>query len=465
MSSFLSFPKRKKIEKTMSMLRRKFLIPKTSMLWISIFLILVPASSWSTLLKNQPEKVTLANGLTLIYQKDDSSATSVVQILIQGGKSREPRGMEGLALLTTRLCLELPDQTVLERMMIQATRTTMICREDFSIVKISCLSENLEEAIKLSTQIFREPLFSGLRIDRIKEMMGHQRKQQDDEPINTAHNEALDRLFNETSYAGPAYGSEESLKKIKKQDIESFYHDAFRAGNMIVAISTDLDKDKALGILQPYFMEFAEGKFHETEPISLPPIEEKNSFIEKDSQQSLVYMAFPLPNISPRNFILATMIQNLLGRGIGSKLWPLRTEKKLAYNVNARAFSMKGGGILEAYLETGRAKTQIAIQELKKTIQDLYENGISAGDLDITKAHSQGAALRENETKDEKTYSMATMEALGLGYDFLIRIASEIEATTLEEFNTFIRDVLDPEKAVEIVIGPRELDSAAIRLP
>jgi zinc protease len=438
------------------MLRRKFLIPKISMLLIPIFLILVPVSSWATLLKNQPEKVTLANGLTLIYQKDDSSATSVVQILIQGGKSQEPKGMGGLALLTTRLCLELPDQTLLERMMSQATRTSMFCREDFSIAKISCLSENLEEAIKLSTQIFLKPLFSGLRIDRIKEMMDHQRKRQDDEPINTAHNAALDMMFDETSYAGSAYGSEESLKKIKKQDIESFYHDAFRAGNMIVVISTDLDKDRAFSILQPYFDEFAEGKSIESVPISLPPLEEKSRFIEKDNQQSLVYMAFPLPSISARNYILATMLQNLLGRGIGSKLWPLRTEKKLAYIVNARAFTMKEGGILEAYLETDQTKTKVTIQELKKTIQDLYENGISAEDLDITKAHSQGAALRENETKDEKTYSMAAMEALGLGYDFLARIVSEIEVTTLEEFNAFIRDVLDPEKAVEIVIGPGE---------
>jgi predicted Zn-dependent peptidase len=126
---------------------------------------------------------------------------------------------------------------------------------------------------------------------------------------------------------------------------------------------------------------------------------------------------------------------------------------------------MKEGGILEAYLETDQAKTHVAIQELKKTIKDLYENGISAGDLDIMKAHSQGEVLRENETKDEKTYSMATMEAFGLGYDFLDRIVSEIEATTLDEFNAFIRSVLDPDEAVEIVVGPEKSEAGTIRLP
>ena len=440
---------------------------KTWSLWFAIFLAAGTPASPGTLFANVPHKDTLSNGLTVVYQRDESSALSVVQIVIQGGKNREPRGMEGLAFLTVRLCLELPDQTVLEKMMNQATRTTMFCREDFSVIKVSCLSENLEEAMKLSTHIFRDPLFSGLRIDRIKEMMDHQRKQQDDEPLNTAHQAALEMLFKGTGYAGLSLGSEESLKKIKKRDIEGFYHDSFRARNMIVVISTDLDKDRALGILQPYFREFAEGKFPEPASFALSAADEKFRFIEKDNQQSLVYLAFPLPAISPRNYVLATMLQNLLGKGMDSKLWPLRTEKKLAYIVNAQAYMMKEGGMLEAYLETDQAKTQEAVRELKKAIRDLYENGISSEELAVTKVQSQGMFLRENETKDEKTYSMAVMEALGLGYDFLNKMPSEIEAPTFQEFNAFIRDVLDPEKAAEIVVGPKGSgsDPSTIRLP
>jgi zinc protease len=447
------------------MVRQKFYATGISIFcfwWLSISISSITAQE---LLQNRPQKIALANGLTLIYQKDESSATSVVQILIQGGKSREPEGKKGIAFLTARLCLELPDQTLLERMMSQATRTTMFGREDFSLIKISCLSENLEEAIKLFTQILQKPLFSGMRIDRIKEMMNHQRKQQDDEPINVAHQEALNMLFQETCYAGPVYGSEESLKKIKRSDIESFYRDYFKAGNMIVAISTDMDQDKTFGILQPYLEEFAEGKPSDAGPISFSTAEEKSRFIEKDSQQSLVYLAFPLPEISSRNFILVTMLQNFLGKGVGSKLWPLRTEKNLAYIVNARAFMMRGGGILEAYLETDQTKTETAIQELKKIIWELHENGITAEELDTAKAHSKGMALREMETKEEKSYNAVTMEALGLGYDFLERIVSEIEATTLDEFNDLIRSILNPDMAVEIVVGPENSEAETTRLP
>ena len=423
---------------------------------ISLFILVRPASA-ETLLKNNPEKEIFSNGMTFIYQKDDSSATSVVQILINGGKRQEAEGREGVAFLTARLCLDLPNQKSLQILMNQATNRTFFTEHDFSIIKISCLSENLEEAIKLSTQILRDPLISGIRIDRTKELMNHYRKLWEDEPINVAHSTAMATLFSGSSYAGTAYGTEESLKKVKKRDVDDYFKQNVQAGNMFVIVSTNLEKEKTLSIMQPYLEEFPEGKPDEPDLGSFSPLEDKTIALEKDTQQTLVYMAFPLPKLAEKSYVLSTMLQNLLGKGMNSKLWSLRTEKKLAYIVNSRAFLMKEGGILEAYLETDQTKKESATIELKKTIDDLYQSGITEEELSITKILSKGMAIRENETKNDRTYNLAFMEASGLGYDFLNRILAEIESTTLEEFNAFIRYVLNPEKAVSITVGPTQL--------
>jgi zinc protease len=431
---------------------------------VSLLLSAFPASS-EILLNNQPEKTVLSNGLILIYHEDHASPTSVIQILIRGGRRREPAGKQGLAFLTTRLCLEFPNQRILEQMMNQATRISMFCRHDFTLIKISCLSENLEEAIKLSTEIIQKPLFSGLRIGRVKELMNHQRKQLDDELINVAHTAALDTLFAETSYAGPDCGTEESLKDIKKKDIETFYEAYVRAGNMVVSVSTDLQKDSAIEILRPYLEEFPAGKPQDSEAISFSPSEEKSLFLEKDTQQSMVYLAFPLPKVSSRNYILTNMLENLLGKGVNSKLWPLRAEEKLAYVVNAQSFVMTEGGMLEVYLETDQTKIETAMEALKKIIRNLSEEGISTEELEITKIHAKGSFMRESETKDDKTYNLVAFEALGLGYEFLNKVLSEMDATSLEEFNTFMKDVLSLDKAVGIIVGPKALENQINQMP
>lgn len=286
--------------------------------------------------------------------------------------------------------------------------------------------------------------------------MSHYKKLEEDQPLNVAHAAVLDAFFRKTPYAGETYGTPESLKKVKKPDIERYHEESVKAANMIVSISTNLEKEKTLGIVQEHFEDFPEQEPAAPAPISLLAVEEKKLELEKDTQQTLVYAAFPLPKISERALILATMLQNLLGKGMNSKLWSLRTEKRLAYIVDTRAFLMKEGGMLECFLETDQTKKELAITELQKTIRDLFQNGVSSEELGITKIHSKGMVIRENETKDMKAFNLATMEALGLGYDFLNRMLVEIDATTLTEFNAFIRDVLNPEKSVMVTVGPSQ---------
>ena len=75
----------------------------------------------------------------------------------------------------------------------------------------------------------------------------------------------------------------------------------------------------------------------------------------------------------------------------------------------------------------------------------------------MTKSHYKASFLRSNETKEKRTSTLAEFEALGLGYNFINTIFQEIDDTSLEEMNTFIKDVLNPDKSVEVIIGPKDI--------
>lgn len=406
--------------------------------------------------RNLPEKESLANGLKLIYQKDASSAITVLQILIKGGKAVEPKEKTGLAYLTTRLALEIPDRGKIQELMIQASHTSMMSYGDYSLINISCLSDHLEETLKITTQIMLQPLFSGLRIDSVKKQMIYQRKRQEDDSINVGHNALLEKLFDNTSYAGSVLGSEQSLKAIKKKDIKNYYERYFVAENMAVVVISDLEKDFLVKILNEYFSKFPSGEPAEPKSISLTIPEEKKVFLEKDSKQFFISLAFPLPKITRKNFILAYLVENFLGKGVGSRLWPLRYREKLAYNVNSRANQMKDGGILETYLETDKEKKEVALKALKKILRNLFEKRITEEELEIAKTNAKASFLRENETKETRAGNFVCFEALGLGCEFLSGFFLEIDAIGLDEINDYIKEILNPEKEVEVLIGPNE---------
>lgn len=422
-------------------------------LWLLIFSSVLPEQTVSTS-KNPCEKKTLANGLSIIHQKDDSSPITVVQILIKGGKKAEPEGLSGLAYLTTQLALQIPDIKKVQDMMKQASRVYMIGKADYTLIKMECLSENLEATLNITTQIILKPLFSGLRINRTKEVMLYRRKIQEDDSINVGHNVTLEKFFTETSYGGSAYGSEESLKAIKKKSIKKFHKDYFQAGNIIIAVISDMEKEPLLEILEKYFSKFPSGKSPELKQITFSVPEEKKTSIIKDSKQYYISLAYPLPESNPRNFVLASLLENLLGKGPGSRLWALRSKEKLAYNVNCSATQMEDGGILKAYLETDKEKKETALDALKTVLYDLYENGITEEEFETTKIYTKASFLRKNETKDVRANNLAAFEALGLGYEFLNRFSQEIETIGLEQINAYIKDILNPEYGLEIIVGP-----------
>jgi len=424
-------------------------------LWLLTFSLVLPGQAVSTS-KNPCEKKTLANGLSIIHQKDESSPITVVQILIKGGKKAEPEGLSGLAYLTTQLALQIPDKKKVQDMMKQASRINMIGEADYTLMKMECLSENLEATLNITTQTILKPLFSGLRINRIKKVMLYRRKIQEDDSINVGHNVTLEKFFTETSYGGSAYGSEESLKAIKKKSIKKFHKDYFQAGNIIVTVTSDMEKEPLLEILEKYFSKFPPGKPPELKQITFSFPEEKKTFIIKDSKQYYISLAYPLPEINPRNFVLASLLENLLGKGPGSRLWALRSKEKLAYHVNCNATQMEDGGILKAYLETDKEKKEIALEALKTVLYDLYENGITEEELEVTKTYTKASFLRKNETKEARANNLASFEALGLGYEFLNRFSQEIETIGLEQINAYIKDILNPENRLEIIVGPEK---------
>lgn len=63
--------------------------------------------------------------------------------------------------------------------------------------------------------------------------------------------------------------------------------------------------------------------------------------------------------------------------------------------------------------------------------------------------------IRDNETKARRAGTLAFFEACGLGLEYFDVLFSEIDGLTLEEVNSYIKEILAPEKGLEVVVGPK----------
>jgi len=408
-----------------------------------------------SLWKFPPEKRITTGGLAWIYQRDASSSVTSAVLLIRGGRNAEPAGKSGLAYLATRLSIEIPDAGKIRELMIQSTQLSAGCQEDCSLISIQCLSENFESTLKILTGVIRDPLFSGLRIDTIKADMLHRGKMTFDDSVNAGHFELLKAFFGTEGSGSSIYGTEQSLKAIGRKDVQHFHDTRFTASNMILSVVSDIAPDAFTSMVEKYFSGFAKGARTEDPPrsSSLPP--ERFIFHEKESETSYLGLGLRLPPLSPENYILSFLADDLLGGGVGSRLWPLRFTERIAYNVNSLVTFPSGEGMIEAFLETSPEKLDGARVSLRRVFSDLALGNLSEEDLAIARNNARASFLRTNETKEARAKSMALFEARGLGCEFIERLPSELAGIGAAEMNSFLKRWFSPDEAVEVAIGPK----------
>ncbi len=402
-----------------------------------------------------PEKKILENGLTLIYRKDESSSITVLQMLIKGGK-RDDKGKYGLSYLTTRLLIEIPDQRKAQELMSQASRVYTSAENDYSLITMICISKNFEKTVEILFKLVKNPLFSGMRIDAVKEMMEHHRASQEDSPLSVAHNAHLGMLFTGTDYEGAIIGNEKTLKGIGKKDIEDYYRTHFRTSNLIITVVSDREEEEISLPVIKGIQEFPKGPPLEQTPINLCLPKEREKKIPKDTKQVLISFGYALPGVTSRNYVSSYLLETLIGKGLNSRLWPLRSVDKLAYNVDCRTFQWKEAGILEAYLETDVSKIRRATEALKRALLKVFEDKIEEEEFEITKNYAKSLFLRDTEGKEALASILSKFEALGLGCEFISTFLDELNSINVEDFNFYKNKVLDPEKSVLVFVGPAE---------
>ena len=406
-------------------------------------------------LGREPQRFVLENGLTVILQDDGAAANSVVQLFVRGGSRDDPPNGSGLAYLTMRLALEIPDQTKLRQLMEFGSSFSLNVSGDYSLITIRALSRHLQPTLEILTAMLAEPLFSGLRIDGIKEQMLHLQRKESDDPNALMRMLTARNFFGVSGYGASLFGDEASLAAIRKKEIQAFFDSHLSAANMVAVIVSDLDDASLKPLLVGLLGRLATGSRSLSGTLPAGQAEKTALTVTRQSAQTHVACAVLLPGLSVQNYLLVSLLETWLGKGIGCKLWPLRDQSDLTYGVNADVLPLKDGMLLNVYLKTGFERADEAQKSLLEILKAVHENGISEAELSAAKAYAQADFWRENEARERRAATLAFMEGMGLSYRLAGDFAARLQTISAGELNRFIRDWLAPQRWFLLRIGPQ----------
>lgn len=98
-----------------------------------------------------------------------------------------------------------------------------------------------------------------------------------DQPINLAFEKLIGRIFQPHPYQYPIVGLTEHLKNPKLSDMEQFYRDYYRAGNMGLILSGDFDTEAVMPVIKEKFGRVAAGSAPSKPVYEIPPFKGKET--------------------------------------------------------------------------------------------------------------------------------------------------------------------------------------------
>jgi len=412
-------------------------------------------------------RVVLQNGMVVFIAEDRALPLVNIALTVRAGSWLEPAGKEGLAALTGSQMRRggtksLTAEQLDEKLDFLAAQVSSGIGPTSGSASLNCLSDNLDEALRIFVEMLREPRFQEDRLALAKEQALQEMKKRNDDSADIEAREWGVLLYGEPFFTN-RFTTEASVKGITRDDLVAFHRAHFNPGRMIAAVSGSFSRPEMIRKLEAAFAGWPSPK----DPV--PPIPGTISpaapglyRVEKDVNQGRVSIGLPtVKRDSPDVHALEVMNEILGGSGFTARITKtVRSNEGLAYSAgSALAPGVWYPGRFRAAFQSKSRSVPYATSLVLDEIRKIREGSVTAEELETIK---NGLVQSFPSTFASKAQSMAIFasdEYTKRDPAYWTTYRDRIRAVTAADVQRVAREHLVPQKMVVLVVGKQaEID-------
>ena len=268
-------------------------------------------------------------------------------------------------------------------------------------------------------------------------------------------------MYKKHPYKRDVIGTPEIISHVTRDQIMDYYKTFYTPENMTTIIVGDFDKEKILEKVEKEFdfkgRKNAPKRINEIDTPADHTIVVENKGISNTSYLMIGFLG-PKANQLKENIEL-DIISIILGESTSSRLYQnlIEKQKEPIFNMaNAEHYQFKDGNNFFIQANFKPEKRDIAIELVKKEIENLLSNRITEDELEKAKKKTKSrfayAAETVSEIGETIGYYMTVCEDLKLIENYL----KAIEAITVDDLENTIRKYLNLNNAVISILEPEK---------
>ncbi len=352
------------------------------------------------------ETYRLGNGLQVLLQIDGRAPVLSYNVWFSVGSRNERKGKTGLAHLFEHLMFNetklLPagrfDQ-LLERVGAETNAATWT---DWTFYYENIPSDQLPLVVRLESDRMRNLVLRAAPVASEKEVVANERRYRVEDDVDGAVSETLWSLaFTEHPYHHPTIGWMADIENFTPADCRDFYKTWYAPNNATVVLVGDLDRAKALRLIQRHYGAMRPAKLPDVPvPAEPPQTEHRLAVLDRPTPTAKVALGFKCPAFAhPDHAALSVLVEALIG-GRSARLYrELVTEQEIATDISGWASTFRDPGLLEISANgRGSVQPEALREAIDRCLATVAADPISEDERDRAVARLELGFLRGLET-------------------------------------------------------------------
>jgi zinc protease len=312
-----------------------------------------------------------------------------------------------------------------------------------------------EQAIGILGAVLSQPEFPAKALEREKVRLIGALKEADTKPDTIASRTFSRMVYPTHPYGLRGSGEVDTVSKITRDDLESFYRSHYIVERAIVAIMGDVSREEATRIAEALTAKLPSAKDAVTLPPVTPIAEGAERWIKHPATQSHILIGAPGIRRSDPDYFPLFVGNHILGAGgFTSRLTEeVRQKRGLAYSTYSYFTPMLREGPFVVGMQTQASQAPQALEVVRKTVADFIAQGPTEKELEAAKKNIIGGfPLRIDSNRKIHEY-LAVIGFYNLPLTYLDDFTKNVERVTTAQIKAAFQKHIDPKRLVTVVVG------------
>jgi zinc protease len=400
----------------------------------------------------------LPNGAVLLVSEQRNLPMVIVRVVVDAGSRRDPSGKGGLANLTAELLTEgtatRSAQQIKDTVDFIGGALDASADTDYAVVALQVLRKDLDTGLELLADVLAHPAFKADELARKRESVLASIRASEDDPTTVAQKAFQRALFGDTPYGHPDEGTEESVARITRADVQDFYRRTYRPGGAAVVVVGDVTAAEAR---ERFGRVLAAWQGPAANAFVYPPFADPNASeitLERPVTQAAIVMGhLGIARDNPDYERVAVMNYVLGSGGFSSRLTDsIRTQAGLAYSVGSYFVASKSPGPFEIVMQTKTASVSDAVTRARQEVERIRTQPISDDELQEAKRYLTGTFPLRLDSNGKIADFIAQAWFYELGMNYADAYIERVNAVTVADVQRVAETYLHPERFIEVVV-------------